>query len=198
MRALMLIFFLILAPQAWTGANSQHGQTLASQCVACHGEKGQGANPIWPKLAGQNANYLYQQMLLFKQGRRQNASMNALMLPLSDQDIADLSAYYAAQTATIGIANKQGLKQGEYLYRGGDYDKKITACIACHGPQGLGNNQANFPSLSGQYPEYLVSQLQAYKMGTRQTDLNSIMRDIASNMSESDMQLVANYLYGLH
>ncbi len=168
-------------------------------CAACHGKDGNSLTPIWPKLAGQHAGYLLSQMKAFKEGTlRYDPSMSGMMASLSQQDMKNLAAYFNAQERTIGEAAPKLVKKGEALYRGGSQDKHISACIACHGPKGLGNEQAGFPALSGQQAGYVVEQLGRYSSKVRKTDINNIMRDIASRMDQSDMEAVASYVSGLH
>lgn len=171
----------------------------ASLCVACHGETGISANPIWPNLAGQHAGYLLKQMQDIKEGKTRNVPvMAALVSGLSVAEMQELAEYYALQEPPQGKTPKKYLKRGEELYRGGDFNQHISACIACHGPKGTGNGQAGFPLLSGQHAEYTVLQLQAFKEKKRQNDLNAIMRDISARMSTEDMTAVAYYIQGLH
>lgn len=189
-------FFNCLANQADIKAGKEKAQAV---CVACHGPDGNSVNPTWPKLAAQHAPYLINQMKAFKAGKdRSNASMAPMMAPLTEQDMINLAAYYSQQKRTIEKANKALLKRGEMLYRGGDETKHIAACIACHGPKGLGNAQAGFPSLSGQHAAYIAEELEDYQAGRRKTDINSIMRDIAKRMDKNDMKAVASYISGLH
>jgi len=174
-------------------------ETAATVCAACHGADGNRLTPMWPKLAGQHQEYMVLQMQAFKDGKlRNDPSMLGMMAPLSVQDMKNVAAFFAVQERVIGKASTKTLKRGESIYRGGDQEKKISACIACHGPKGTGNAQAGFPSLSGQQKAYVVKQLQDYKSGARLTDVNHIMRDISSNMELADMEAVANYISGLH
>lgn len=168
-------------------------------CTACHGQEGNSTNPEWPNIAGQHPKYFIKQLNDMKNSALRNApTMNALVATLSDQDMDDLATYYAKMPLAQGKTPKEFLQQGEQLYRGGDFTKRITACIACHGPKGTGNAQAGFPILSGQHAAYTVLQLQAFKDGKRKNDLNHIMQDISSRMSPEDMEAVAHYIEGLH
>lgn len=124
--------------------------------------------------------------------------MNALSASLTESEIKELANFYASQPLPQGSTPENYLKRGELLYRGGDFAKHITACIACHGPRGTGNAQAGFPVLTGQHALYTIQQLQAFKDGKRSNDLNSIMRDISARMSQEDMEAVAYYIQGLH
>lgn len=168
-------------------------------CSACHGREGKSSNPEWPNLASQHPQYFIQQLQDIKNGVLRNTpTMKALAAALSEQDMDDLATYYAKMPLVQGSTPKEFLQRGEQLYRGGDFEKRITACIACHGPQGMGNAQAGFPVLSGQHAAYTVLQLSAFKDGKRKNDLNHIMQDISSRMSQADMEAVAHYIEGLH
>lgn len=171
----------------------------AAVCVACHGPKGISPQPIWPNLAGQNQSYFIKQLKEIKENKlRMVPTMTTIVANLNEQDIDDLAAYYAKMPLAEGTAPNKDLKRGESLYRGGDFVKHITACIACHGPKGTGNASAGFPVLSGQHAPYTVAQLQAFKEGKRTNDLNHIMRDISSRMNQEDMEAVAHYIEGLY
>ncbi|MFT4058484.1 MAG: c-type cytochrome [Legionella sp.] len=168
-------------------------------CAACHGQEGISFNSQWPDLAGQHPKYFVKQLQDMKDKTLRDApTMSALVATLSTQDIDDLAMYYAKMPLAQGSTPKKFLQRGEQLYRGGDFAKRITACIACHGPKGTGNAQAGFPVLSGQHAEYTVVQLLAFKDGKRKNDLNHIMQDISSRMSQEDMEAVAHYIEGLH
>lgn len=168
-------------------------------CTACHGQQGNSTNPDWPNLAGQHPKYFVKQLQDMNDSTLRDApTMKALVATLSTQDMDDLAAYYAKMPLAQGSTPKQFLQRGEQLYRGGDFAQRITACIACHGPKGTGNAQAGFPQLSGQHAPYTVLQLRAFKEGRRKNDLNHIMQDISSRMSQDDMEAVAHYIEGLH
>ncbi len=172
--------------------------TKTTLCIACHGQQGNSDNPTWPNLAGQHASYLNKQLHDLKKGKTRNAvAMTAILANLNDEDMTELAIFYANQPRARGNTPEKFLKRGELLYRGGDFAKHITACIACHGPQGMGNEQAGFPLLAGQHALYTAQQLQAFKEGKRANDLNFIMRDISARMSQEDMEAVAYYIQGL-
>jgi cytochrome c553 len=168
-------------------------------CIACHGPKGISVNPQWPNLAGQYADYLAKQLQDYKKIHpRNDPTMTAIAANLSDNEVIELARFYAKQPRGIGSTPEKYLKRGQEIYRGGNFAKHITACIACHGPKGTGNEQAGFPLLSGQHAAYTVQQLQAFKDKKRKNDFNSIMRDISAQMDQEDMEAVAYYLQGLH
>ena len=174
------------------------GKTKAEPCAACHAADGNSVMPDWPKLAGQSAKYLEQQLVAFKSGVRKNALMSPMAANLSEQDISDLAVYYSSQKVTIGKADPALVETGESLYRGGNADREIPACMACHSPTGTGNPAAGYPSVQGQHAAYTVTQLKAFRSGERRTDAKSVMRDIAEKMKDSQIEAVASYISGLH
>jgi cytochrome c553 len=175
------------------------GKTKSATCAACHGADGNSPIPNFPKLAGQGENYLVKQINEFKEGKTRNdPTMAPMVAPLTPQDIEDLAAFFHSQKQTIGEADKSLAEAGKKLYLGGDAERGISACIACHGPQGMGMDQAKYPRISGQHAAYTEIQLKNFKAGKRSNDPGSMMRDIAAKMSEADMKAVASYIQGLH
>jgi cytochrome c553 len=174
------------------------GKTKAAVCAACHGADGNSASPSFPKLAHQNASYIAAQLNDFKSGKRQNPIMSVQAKSLSAQDIEDLAAYFSSQAIQTGQADPGLVKAGERLYRGGNKDDNVPACLACHSPDGAGNYLMKAPALAGQHAAYLVTQLQAYAAGQRTTDPNKIMQTIAARLTPAEMQAVASYIEGLH
>jgi cytochrome c553 len=126
--------------------------------------------------------------------------MNGMAAPLSEQDMADLAAYFSSNTPGIGSAggDEDVVARGKQLFQGGDKAKGISACMACHGPSGAGNPGAKFPALSGQHSTYIVKALKDFRTETRANDMNKMMRDIAAKMSDKDIDAVAAYIAGLH
>jgi cytochrome c553 len=179
--------------------SAEAGQGKAAPCVACHGVNGASVNPQWPNLAGQHARYTFGQLQAFKSGARQDPLMTPMAVSLSEQDMADLAAYYAEQTPA-GLeaeADQDRLSLGQRLYRGGDTTTAVAACAACHGPRGLGNPTAAYPAIGGQHAAYVAKQLRAYREGTRQTDSNQMMRNVTHTMSDAQIDAVAAYVQGL-
>jgi cytochrome c553 len=179
----------------------QAGHSKAALCAACHGADGNSLNPEWPSLAGQNRHYLYRQLLAFKTGKssgRFNAVMSPLVANLSEQDMWDLGAYYESLPAKVAKVKPEYLELGQRIYRGGNIEKHIVACIACHGPHGLGNPPAGFPRLSGQQPGYIIKQLHDYQQAARRNGTNEIMQTVAARMSDAEIDAVAHYVAGLH
>ncbi|HEX2494016.1 MAG TPA: c-type cytochrome, partial [Steroidobacter sp.] len=133
----------------------------------------------------------------FKNGARQDPLMSPIAATLTQEDIADLAAYFSKQTRTGLEADPIKLAQGQRLFRGGDAAKGVAACGACHGPTGAGNPAAAYPAIGGQHAAYVAKQLRAYREGTRQTDLNQMMRNVAHSMSDEQIDAVAGYVQGL-
>lgn len=175
------------------------------KCGDCHGADGNSAIEMNPTLAGQHANYLVKQLKEFKLANqtsgvegRNNVVMNSQAAVLSEQDMMDIASYVASQDAKPGTTPEDVIELGGKLYRGGDVDRGITACIACHGPRGNGMKQAGFPDISGQHAAYLKAQLETFRSGDRANDLNGMMRDIAMKLTDKDIDVLSKYLGGLH
>lgn len=183
---------------AHAAGDAAAGKTKSVVCAACHGADGNSANPIWPKLAGQYPGYLAKQLAEFKSGDRKDPTMAPMATPLSDQDMADLSAYFAGQARAIGSANAEKAVLGQKIYQGGNAEKGVAACMACHGPSGAGNSAANFPSIGGQHASYVAKALKDFRSDTRANDVNRMMRDVAAKMSDAEIDAVAEYVGGLH
>ncbi len=177
------------------------GKELSVSCAACHGDNGISVNPVWPKLAGQNPKYLASQLYEFRkgaEGNRNNAVMYGIAVTLSDSDIEDLSAYYASLKSNVGLTQDKYLELGRDMYRGGNMDIKIQACISCHGPNGQGNYAAAIPMLSGQHSQYTYQQLKNFQSSMRSNDYNKMMRNIVHRMTDEEMKAVASYIEGLY
>lgn len=195
---LAIIALFMIATNSGHAADPAKGKTLSATCAACHGADGNSVNPVWPKLAGQHAKYLYKQLTDFKDGNRSNAQMSPMAASLSDEDMADIAAYFSSQKTKRGAANPDLIEAGEKIYRAGDAETGVAACMACHGPTGAGNPGALYPALSGQHAEYIKIQLNAFKAGTRSNDINKVMRTIAGSMTTEQIEAVSEYIQGLH
>ena len=194
---LSLLFGLVASTQAVEG-DVEAGKTKSATCVACHGTDGNSPIAIYPKIAGQHAEYIYKQLKEFKSGTRKDPVMAPMVAALSDQDMKDLAAYFASQTMSAGSTPENVVEEGEYLYRGGDKERGIPACIACHGPRGVGHSLAGFPKVSFQHPEYIKAQLEKFRSGDRNNDMNGMMGDIAVKLTDKDIEILSKYMSGLH
>ncbi|MDJ0710220.1 MAG: c-type cytochrome [Woeseiaceae bacterium] len=179
--------------------SAEDGKAKALTCTACHGPEGNSSSALWPNIAGQNAPYLLAQLKAFKDGTRQDPLMSSQAMLLSDQDMADLAVYFESlPTAAQAVKDASSVDRGEALYRGGNGDNGVAACIACHGPTGNGNPAAKYPALRGQHADYTAKQLRDYASGTRETDGKTrIMRELAARLSEEDIAALSSYMQGL-
>jgi len=183
----------------------QDGATKAAVCSSCHGPNGNSVNPEWPRLAGQNAMYIAEQLHLFRSGIRDNPVMKPMAAGLSDKDISDLAVYYEAQTPQGLEADPSYWQAGEALYRRGNSARNIPACVACHGPVGRGNPAAGYPALQAQQSVYVMKQLNDYASGKRYTAPNPaqasrngvMMFTVAKRLTPDDMRNVAAYVQGM-
>ena len=177
------------------------GQAKAAVCGACHGPDGNSPAPNFPKLAGQGERYLTKQLHDIKDGKRTVLEMTGLLANLSDQDLADLAAYFASQKGSVGAADPKLVARGEKLFRGGDLEKGLPACTGCHSPNGAGIAAAGFPHLSGQHATYIAKQLTDFRKeeaGRANDGDTAIMRTIARKLSDEDIAAVSSYIQGLH
>jgi cytochrome c553 len=189
----------------FTSGKVADGATKAAICSSCHGPNGNSVNPEWPRLAGQSAVYIAEQLRLFRSGVRDNAIMKPLAASLSDQDVSDLAVYYQAQTPTGLEADPSYWQAGEALYLRGDQRHEIPACVACHGPVGRGNLAAGYPALRAQQAVYVVKQLNDYASGARYTAANPaqasrngvMMLTLAKRLTPEQIRDVASYLQGM-
>lgn len=192
--------------------NAKDGADKAAVCAACHGQDGNSPIPMYPKLAGQNEAYTARQLALFKDGSRVDPIMVGFSSVLSPQDMRDLGAYYATQKPVAGIADDSEIASGpnagrkfyqvgESLYRGGDVERGIPACLACHGPSGDGNPGSAYPALAGQHATYTALHLERFRAGTawgEGASENTIMVDVAKQLTDEEIQSLGSYIEGLH
>ena len=193
-----LTLALVVAAPAQAAGTPEAGKVKSAACAACHGADGNSANPEWPTLAGQHQGYIAKQLNDYKSGRRKNAMMSGMAAPLSDQDIADLAAYFASQEAKGGEADPDSVELGRKIYRGGNASSGVPACTGCHGPGGAGNPSANFPALAGQHAKYTATTLDHFKDAIRANDPNKMMRMVAGKMSKQEIEAVSSYIAGLY
>jgi len=204
--ATLLLMAAQVQAQSLVEGSVDAGKAKSITCTACHGQAGNSVNPLWPNIAGQNATYIVAQLTAFREGARNPGSAtryDPLMSPqsmlLSDEDIRDLAVYFEGlPAAAMAVANPATVDSAEALYRGGDVEEKVAACLACHGPTGRGNPAAIYPALQGQHSVYTAKQLRDYASGARSSDGKTrIMRDIAARLSNDDIESLASYVQGL-
>lgn len=179
------------------------GEAQSAVCSACHGADGNSAVPTFPKLAGQGERYLLKQLQDIRDGARPIPTMVGQLDGKSDQQLADLAAFYGSQPATGGHTDPALLDLGAKIYRAGVAERNVAACMACHSPTGKGNAPAGFPALAGQHAEYIATQLKMYRKGhedeTGRTNDGTaeIMRTTAFGLSDKEIEAVSSYVAGL-
>ena len=179
------------------------GQAIGSTiCAACHNADGNSTVSANPKLAGQNADYLYKQMTNFKsvagkQPERVNAIMNGMIAPFNDEQLRDLSAYFSSQKIKGEVVkNRETIEVGQKIFRAGNIAKGLPACAGCHGPAGAGI-PAQYPRIGGQFAEYIELQLKSFRDESRANDPNNMMRMVAIKMTDAEIKAVSDYIAGL-
>lgn len=179
------------------------GKGMSVACSACHGADGNSAAATFPKLAGLGEKYLLKQLMDIRDGARPIPTMVGQLDGKSDQDLANIAAYFAAQPRSGGQADPALVALGEKVYRSGVAERNVAACTACHSPNGNGNAPAGFPALAGQHADYIAAQLKAYRKGYedeagRTNDGDTmIMRTTAFGLSDKEIEAVASYASGL-
>jgi cytochrome c553 len=180
--------------------DAEAGKTKAAACGGCHGVDGNSVVPTFPKLAGQGEKYIAKQLADFKaNATRKNDLMLGMTAALSEQDMADVGAYFASQKlAGPAPADESKIAMGKQIFKGGNLTEGTPACQACHGPKGAGVAASGYPQIGGQYADYTLAQLKAFRDGTRTNDDKALMRSIVKEMSDEQLAAVANYIATLH
>jgi cytochrome c553 len=164
-------------------------------CVSCHGAAGNSTITANPRLAGQHTAYIVKQLTDFRSPGRNNPIMSPLAKALSDEDVKNIAAYLNAQAPKPGAAkSKDTLELGKQIWRGGIASKNVPACAGCHSPNGAGI-PAQYPRLAGQHQDYTVTELTAFRGGTRSNSPQ--MTTIADRLSDKEIKAVADYIAGL-
>jgi len=213
MNKLGLIFTAVLVSASlntFAAGDAAKGKAKSATCIACHGATGNSMVPTFPKIAGQGESYLFEQLQDFKSGARKDALMAGIVAALSQDDMANLAAYFSQQTITQGTAKKEtDIALAEKLYRGGDRDRGITACSACHGPQGEGVPSASFPAIASQHAAYTAKQLKDFrqvsintqtgsKAPARTNDNRKMMVEFTKTLNNAEIEALSQYISGLH
>ena len=169
-------------------------KVIGGSCFLCHGAEGESASAVFPRLAGQNAEYIAKQLENFKSGQRKSTAMAGMVAKLSPEDMAALGRFYASRPPHKEPARDAALTAaGQALYLGGNPASGVPACASCHGPDAAGS--ATLPRLAGQHAAYLEAQLQQFKQRERTND-NAVMHAAAEKLTAQEMAAVAEYLSG--
>lgn len=191
---------------AFAGGDAAAGQGKTAMCAGCHGADGNSMVSNFPKLAGQGEKYLIKQLQDIKSGRRPVAEMTGMLNAFSDEDLADISAFFASKTIQLSGAKEENLDRGEKIFRGGNMATGVPACTGCHSPAGQGNAPAGYPALGGQFAQYTAKQLRAFRTGAHDAENPAArnndgdartMRGVAAQMSDVEIEAVANFIAGL-
>ena len=203
MKRLSLIATALLF-SAWAGAagpaaNVERGKQVATTvCASCHAVDGNSGIATYPRLAGQNAFYIEHNAKLIRDGKRTmgNAKeMRDQMGAVSDQDLKDAALYFSKQYPKAGEVNpKISPELGAKIFRGGIAERKVPACMSCHGPNGAGMPN-EYPRISGQHAGYVETELKAYRDGVRK---NAKMEKVAKMLTAEEMKAVANFIQGTY
>ncbi len=194
-----LLLTLGISGLAHAAGDAAAGQGKIAMCSACHNADGNSMVPNFPKLAGQGERYLLKQMHDIKSGARPVVEMTGMLDAMTEQDLADIAAWYASQKGTIGAADPALVEHGEALYRGGKLVDGVPACTGCHSPNGEGLDLAVYPKLNGQHADYIAKQLTDFREGNRTNDGDAmIMRSIATKLSNKDIKALSSYINGLN
>ncbi len=198
-KLLIAAFGLLMgANSAMAAGDAAAGEGKSAMCAGCHGADGKSVANMFPNLAGQHASYIAKQLADFKSNKRTDATMAGMVAALTEEDMADLGAFFASKPAAEGKADdeaKVGL--GQEMFRGGNSSTHVPACSGCHGPTGKGNPAARYPALAGQHAAYTIKQLKAFRDASRANDPNTMMRKVAEHMSDREIEAVANYIAGM-
>lgn len=192
---------LFVSLPALAKGDAEAGQAKSAVCAACHGMDGNSTVPNWPKLAGQHEDYLVRQIVLIKSGARMVPEMAAITPGLSEEDIEDLAAYFASQQMSGGVADEALVSAGERIYRAGNPETGVPACMACHGPAGAGNPLSGYPKLAGQHAIYTAKMLTGYRDGDNWGEKDApsqVMNGVAKPLTDEEIEAVASYIQGLH
>lgn len=170
-----------------------------SKCATCHTLSGNSIVSMWPKLAEQHASYMVKQLFEFKKGKagdRFDPTMFGMLQDVTEDELLELAEHFSKQVLEKGKAkvDDKQFEIGKNIYLYGNKYNKTAGCFGCHGLDGTGNKLANYPSLKWQHKEYLMTQLKKFKSGDRSNDVNSIMRDVTSNLSNEEINAVAAYI----
>ncbi|MFV2055086.1 MAG: cytochrome c [Thiohalomonadales bacterium] len=181
-------------------ADASAGQQKSSTCQGCHGVDGNSYADNWPNLASQHASYIEKQIRNFQSGKRQDPTMTSMVVGLSEQDIADIAAYFSQQAIVASpavLVENNLLSNGRKIYKGGNLYSGVPACSGCHGPNGVGIGPSKFPVLAGQKIDYLTKTLRDFRNSTRNNDPRSIMQNISARMTDKEITSVATYINSL-
>jgi cytochrome c553 len=191
MTKLWLAFCFALGAAAPAAAqNDPAVRAKAEPCFACHGPNGNSTNPMYPILAGQSWRYIYLELKDFKDGRRSDPQMSPMAANLSQEDMAALGNFFAAQKPAPTKVPADGAK-----VEAGRKTSDRVLCPMCHGGDFIGQNE--IPRVAGQWPQYIKKQLEDFKARRRTNDAGN-MTAVAAGLSEQDIENLSQYIGNLN
>ncbi|WP_083633717.1 c-type cytochrome [Rhodoferax antarcticus] len=195
MKVAWLLAALLVAGNSWAEADQARAKKIVmGSCFLCHGEEGESASEVFPKLAGQHAEYIAKQLENFKSGKRKNTAMIDMVSRLTPEEMEALGKYFAAKSAPPETVKDPDLAAvGRYIFYKGNKFSGLPSCATCHGKDGMGT--ASLPRLAGQYASYVQAQLKLFGKRERTND-NAVMHSVAANLSPLEMAAVAEYVSG--
>jgi cytochrome c553 len=178
---------------AWAQADEARAKKIAGgSCFLCHGAQGESTSEIFPRLAGQHAEYVAKQLAAFKSGQRKSTAMAEMVAKLTPDEMLALGKYYEKMNLPREEAKDPQLAaMGRYIYHNGNKFSGVPACASCHGTAAEG--AANLPRLATQFSGYIHTQLKSFNKRERTND-NVVMHVVAEKMTELEMAAVAEYV----
>ncbi len=187
--------FAMIAATASAADQARAEEVVMGKCFICHGADGESSSPVFPRLAGQHADYVTRQLTDYKTGRRKSSAMQPMVEELSPADFVALGRYFQAKPAhTHAVEDADLAQMGRFIYLRGNPYSGVPACATCHGPTGQGT--AALPRLAGQHAAYTERQLKQFSQRERTND-NAVMHTVAVKLTELELKSVAAYLSGL-
>jgi cytochrome c553 len=205
--SILMACFLLIVSCATEDRNRNYadtnlsGRVLAEQvCSACHGVTGQSISPQFPKLAGQQKDYLLGQLIDFKGHQRQDRMGKEYMWGFSKltlKQVDELAQYFSQQTPMVGQFANNGvlMQRGEIIFKEGIPTTGVIPCSACHGPEGTGNGP--IPRIAGQHADYLEKQIEIFK-NTNLRPRGDAMKEVTHQLTKKDMLAVVTYIGSLN
>lgn len=182
-------------PSVRAADNARAEEIVQGKCFICHGTQGESSSPVFPRLAGQHAQYVARQLADYKSGKRVSSTMKPMVEDLGPEDFKALGAYFESQKTRIHKVDDTDLAQmGRFIFMRGNPYSGVAACSSCHGPKGHGTD--TLPRIAGQHAQYTENQLKAFDKRERTND-NAIMQAVAGKLTELEAKAVAAYISGL-
>lgn len=170
-------------------------EIVSGKCFICHGAEGESSSPVFPRLAGQHADYVTRQLIDYKTGRRKSSAMQPMVEDLSPADFVALGKFFETRSVQPHTVDDSELAQmGRFIYVRGNPYSGVPACATCHGLTGQGSPA--LPRLAGQHAQYTERQLKQFTQRERTND-NAVMHTVAVKLTELELKAVASYISGL-